>query len=335
MLVAEVKRGRGGRIDRVYLVPESCRETGLNDELRASGFMMKLMKFKPRPDERVRKYQDFLQRVFTEQKELFQAWGIRLRQYNDRPALSALDAGRIPAGRITFGATTHDLASRSMFDREAQSGIYSAPTTFRWAILSLQDDRENVSAKNTFINEFQAACQRASMNVDQPVMQECPRNAQQWLEHMRNLRNADFLLLILPAKGRKKDDMNLYKLTKRLAISELGIPTQCVLHKTLTNPKGVTSIVSKILTQIVSKLNNGAAWGLVQPECIDVPTMVCGVDVWHGAGKSILGFTASLDACYSKYTSEARQQALKEELSSEVAACVLASCEAFNTLNQT
>ena len=72
MLVAEVKRGRGGRIDRVYLVPESCRETGLNDELRTNGFM-KLMKFKPRPDERVRKFQDFLQRVFTEQKELFQA----------------------------------------------------------------------------------------------------------------------------------------------------------------------------------------------------------------------------------------------------------------------
>ena len=56
MLVAEVKRGCGGGIDRVYPVPESCRETGLNDELRASGFMMKLMKFKPRPDERVRKY---------------------------------------------------------------------------------------------------------------------------------------------------------------------------------------------------------------------------------------------------------------------------------------
>jgi hypothetical protein len=36
-------------------VPETCRETGLNDDLRASGFMMKLMKHKPRPDERVRK----------------------------------------------------------------------------------------------------------------------------------------------------------------------------------------------------------------------------------------------------------------------------------------
>ena len=54
----------------------------------------------------------------------------------------------------------------------------------------------------------------------------------------------------LSARGRKKDDLNHYKLTKRLSISELGVPTQCVLHKTLTNPKGVTSIMSKILTQV-------------------------------------------------------------------------------------
>jgi len=40
-------------------------------------------------------------------------------------------------------------------------------------------------------------------------MQEVGRNAQQWLEHMRNLRNVDFILLVVPARGRKKDDMNL------------------------------------------------------------------------------------------------------------------------------
>ena len=73
MLVAEVKRDHGGRIDRVYLVPESCRETDLNDELRTSGFIMKLMKLKPRPDKRFRDYMDFLQRVISEQKELFEA----------------------------------------------------------------------------------------------------------------------------------------------------------------------------------------------------------------------------------------------------------------------
>ena len=100
-----------------------------------------------------------------------------------------------------------------MFDREAQSGVYSAPTAFRWAVLSLADDRENVSAKNTFLKEFQAACQRAGLTVDQPVLQECSRNTHQWLEHMNNLSNADFLFLVLPARGHKKDDLNLCKLS--------------------------------------------------------------------------------------------------------------------------
>ena len=49
------------------------------------------------------------------------------------------------------------------------------------------------------------------MNVDQPVMQECPRNAQQWLEHMRNLRNADFILFF-----EIKDLLPVQKSVRRL-----------------------------------------------------------------------------------------------------------------------
>ena len=93
--------------------------------------------------------------------------------------INALDACRIPPGRITYDTTSHDLAFRSMFDHKAHIVVYFVLKAFRWAIVSLQDYRENVSAKNTFINEFQAACQCASINVDQPVMQDCPRNAQQ------------------------------------------------------------------------------------------------------------------------------------------------------------
>lgn len=226
---------------------------------------------------------------------------MRLPLTQGQPLPLTVDGGRIHPGHVTFGGnSSHDLSRKSMFDREAQGGVFSVPNQFKWAILSLQGDRENVSAKETFVREFQSACQRSNLPVDQPVMQECPRNAQQWLEHMRNLRNVDFMLLVVPARGKKKDDLNLYKLTKRLAIAELAIPTQVVLSKTLTSGKGVTSIVSKLLTQVVAKLNNGAPWALVQPECTTVPTMVCGVDVWHGAGKSILGFTASLDQNFCK-----------------------------------
>jgi aubergine-like protein len=214
--------------------------------------------------------------------------------------MTNVDAGKIKPGQISFGSQPHDLNRKSMFDREAQSGIFSKPNPFDWAILSCRGDRDSETAKNTFINEIQKACQRAKIEFKQPVVVDSNKNANDYLGHMNNLQNAQFFVCILPTRGKKKDDMNLYKLTKRLAINELGVPTQVVLSKTLTNPKGVTSIVSKILTQIIAKLNNGAPWGLVNPECSDCPTMVCGIDVWHGAGKSLLGFTASLDNAFSK-----------------------------------
>ena len=244
----------------------------------------------------------------------------------------ALDGGRMLPGKISFGNRQHDLTAKTMFDREAQGGVFSAPNPFKWAILSLQGDQENVQAQKTFLGEFKTACQRSNLNVSEPVVQELPKNAQAWLQAMRDLRAADFILLIVPARGRKKDDLNLYKLTKRLAISELAVPTQVVLSKTLAG-KGVTSIVSKVLTQVVAKLNNGAPWGLVQPECSDAPTMICGVDVWHGNGKSIMGFTASLDQNFSKYTSDVKTHDMKEEMSAEIASCVKGCAEGFRALN--
>ena len=53
-------------------------------------------------------------------------WGIRLRTNNNREELSSLDAFLIP-----FGATTHDLASKTMFDGEAQGSVFSAPSAFK------------------------------------------------------------------------------------------------------------------------------------------------------------------------------------------------------------
>jgi len=98
-----------------------------------------------------------------------------------------------------------------MFDREAQNGIYSNPYEFKWAIISLKDNRqgENMKAKNTFVSEFQKACQRSNLQISEPLMVEANYNANDWLQQMRNLSQADFFLLILPTKGKKKDDLNL------------------------------------------------------------------------------------------------------------------------------
>ena len=119
-----------------------------------------------------------------------------------------------------------------MFDREAQNGLFSKPNQFDWAIITCRNDRDCETAKNTFISEIQKACQRSNVAFKEPLIVDCNKNANDYLQNMNNLRNANMLLCILPTKGKKKDDMNLYKLSKRLAINELGIPTQVVLSKT-------------------------------------------------------------------------------------------------------
>ena len=90
----------------------------------------------------------------------------------------ALDGGRMLPGKISFGNRQHDLTAKTMFDREAQGGVFSAPNPFKWAILSLQGDQENVQAQKTFLGEFKTACQRSNLNVSEPVVQELPKNAQ-------------------------------------------------------------------------------------------------------------------------------------------------------------
>lgn len=66
---------------------------------------------------------------------------------------------------------------------------------------------------------------------------------------------------------------------KRLTIKDLGIPTQVILTGTIRKGKGLTSVVSKVLTQICAKVPNGAPWGLESPEGFNEATMVCGLDV--------------------------------------------------------
>ena len=42
--------------------------------------MMKLMRLKPRQDQRISKYKEFLTHVFTDRKELFDRYNVKLKQ---------------------------------------------------------------------------------------------------------------------------------------------------------------------------------------------------------------------------------------------------------------
>lgn len=89
------------------------------------------------------------------------------------------------------------------------------------------------------------------------------------------------------------------------------------------------------MTQICAKTPFGAPWGLESPDGFSEPTMVCGLDVYHGGvgKKSVMAFTCSLDINVSKHWSQTVSQESHEELSSQLRDCVQGGIKAFSRLN--
>lgn len=56
-----------------------------------------------------------------------------------------------------------------------------------------------------------------------------------------------------------------------------AIPSQAVCVKTISNPKSVMSVASKVLQQMTVKLG-GALWHVGR---IPAKTMICGYDAYH------------------------------------------------------
>lgn len=70
----------------------------------------------------------------------------------------------------------------------------------------------------------------------------------------RDNKNTQMICCILPSN--KKDRYDAIKL---LCCNELGVPSQCVVGKTLAKKQGLLSVCSKIIQQINCKLG-GELW---------------------------------------------------------------------------
>ena len=113
------------------------------------------------------------------------------------------------------------------------------------------------------------------------------------------------------------------------------IPSQMILSGTLRRGKNLTSIVSKILVQVCAKSAGGEPWVIENPPACDEPTMVCGIDVWHGSGtsKSVLALVASVNRNLSRYYSGTAVHVSKEELSSQLQALTKEAVDKFKAAN--
>jgi len=135
-------------------------------------------------------------------------------------------------------------------------------------------------------------------------------NAQSYVSELKkpHLQQSQFNVIILP--NNRKDR---YSAIKQLLVQDdTAIPSQCILAKSLSKPKILVSVCTKIALQINCKMG-GQLWSVKIPM---KDTMIVGLDVCHDTinnGKSVVGFCASINSTFTRYTSSVAFQPSRQE----------------------
>ncbi|KAB7506711.1 Piwi-like protein 2, partial [Armadillidium nasatum] len=125
-----------------------------------------------------------------------------------------------------------------------------------------------------------------------------------------------------------------YSAVKRLTCSDLGVASQCINSRTISQDQKLRSVTQKIALQINCKLG-GELWALKIPMSA---LMVCGVDVYHSAlrkGNSVVGFVSSLNNSLTRWYSKSLFQNPGEEIINGLKSAFLESLRKYYEENHT
>ena len=125
----------------------------------------------------------------------------------------------------------------------------------------------------------------------------------------------------------------MYDQIKKCLITQMPVPSQVILHNTISRGKNLRSIVNKILIQINAKLG-GEPWAVSDMPFTNKPTMVIGYDVFHKPkANSYLAFCATVNRNFNKYWSSYIQQKQYQEIADKLTKVMGEALEAFKKTN--
>ena len=198
-----------------------------------------------------------------------------------------------------------------------------------WILLHTSRDRNNAY---DLVNNVRQVGEPIGMRIRDPIF-VCLRDdhVEEYREEIRRncARTTQIVVCILPTA--KKDRYDAIKL---LCCTELSVPSQCVIGKTLAKKQGNMSVCSKIIQQINCKLG-GQLWKVngVPPK-----SMIVGIDVNHdnsraNGRRSVAGFCASTNDSFTKYYSDTSFQAVGQELVDGLKIFMSKALQHYNKVN--
>lgn len=316
--------------DRVYLVPELCRATGLTDSMRENFRLMASLAQKTRlkPDMRIKMLLNFNQRLHNERavKQEFSEWNLQLDN-----RLLDIPARQLEAEKIYFGGQTNMCAVSDDGDWTKimiNKTCVISPILKEWVFLISERDKH---LAEEFIQHIIKVSHGISFQVSRPrneyLRDDRPGTYSDMLEQILS-KSLPQLVFCVVSNNRS----DRYSAIKKKCCVDRPVPSQVCLVKTMTH-RSIKSIATKIAIQMNCKLG-GAPW------FVDIPLdgiMMIGFDVCHDTTVKTKDFgatVASLDKRMTKYFSAVSAHTTGEELSNDLSDNICKAVQAYYAHNK-
>lgn len=318
---------------QISIIPELCSRTGLSDQMKSDFRVMGDLAKHTRPDpgKRASDITEFVMKVEKNEnsKKLFTSWNIKISPKVTQCAGAVLEppiinfAGSASTSSMTDfrGERKADWTFAMQKNRIAQPILISS-----WIVLY---PRECANEVQEFAERLIGAGRNVGINIPNP--HPVPVNGNRpddWITALRtNLPSKpQFAMCVL-----RVDSKDTYNAVKRVCTAEFPVPSQVVKLRTTTN-KRLDAILFKIIVQVNCKLG-GEPWTVrTSPDFND--TMLVGIDVCHGSGKSVVGLVATTNSTFSKYFSSVVFQGKSQEIVSVLSNFVATAINEYKRKNK-
>ncbi|XP_071451849.1 piwi-like protein Siwi [Hetaerina americana] len=324
---------RRGIKQPIYLVPELCRMTGLNENMRKNFPLMKCLADQTRlgPAERIDRLIQFSRRLQGEAKAKadLDRWNMKFSSGLIKFSGRVLAQERIIQGGKPGKEVLYLSGKNTDWTRELRSNSMLMVGHMRyWVLVSPGNVLREAKA---FVQSIQKVALGMGLHLPEPreVSLEDDRVTTyiQSINRFCSPENRPSLMMVILPNNR----LDRYAAIKKKCCVDSAVPTQLVLAKNLSSSSAM-SIATKIAVQINCKIG-GAPW------TVDIPLeglMVIGFDVYHDTsqrGTSIGALVSSLDRQLTRYYSSVSFHRTGEELSNELPINVIKALHKFRSYN--
>ncbi|XP_075541342.1 piwi-like protein 1 isoform X4 [Dermacentor variabilis] len=321
---------RVGRTDNLYLIPELCFLTGLTDDIRSNFSIMKDLasEMKLDPAKRVANLQEFMRNMNRNPqviKEMGQ-WGLKFSE-----SLVEIDARQVQPERVIHGNNIRSNVNpmTADFSREMRDKtMFKAIQIRSWVVVCTRRDMQNAQ---DFVRELMCVGPPMGVTMQQPQLVALDDDrVGSYINGLKNVsRDTELLMAVFP--NNRKDR---YDSLKKVACVDMGLHTQVMLGRTISNKKNLKSVATKVAIQMNCKLG-GEAWA------VEIPlqgVMCIGYDTYHDCrqkGLSAGGFVASLNKTLTRWYSRVSFHQTHQELGSALKTHLALSLKQYQEENKT